>query len=74
MIKGASFNNEVVDSNARAVNAGGISEAQDDANALYSRINGASCELVPSAYKEGTVYAGTGIQMKREKNDERNRR
>lgn len=61
MIKGASFNNEVVDSNARAVNAGGISEAQDDANALYSRINGASCELVPSAYKEGTVYAGTGI-------------
>jgi hypothetical protein len=61
MIKGNSFNNEVVDANARAVNAGGLSEAQDDANALYSRINGASFELVPSSYKESTVYAGTGV-------------
>jgi hypothetical protein len=61
MIKGNSFNNEVIDANARATNAGGISEAQDDANSLYSRINGASFEFVPSSYKENTVYAGTGV-------------
>ena len=61
MLKGSSFNNEVIDSNARATNAGGISEAQNKANALYSRLSGASFELVPSAYKEGTVYSGTGV-------------
>ena len=61
MLKGSSFNNEVVDSNARATNAGGISEAQNKANALYSRLSGASFELVPSSYKEGVIYAGTGV-------------
>jgi hypothetical protein len=61
MLKGSNFNNEVVDSNARSTNAGGISEAQDKANALYSRLTGTSFELVPSAYKENTVYSGTGV-------------
>jgi len=61
MLKGSNFNNEVVDSNARSTNAGGISEAQDKANALYSRLTGTSWELVPSAYKENTVYSGTGV-------------
>ena len=37
MFNGPVFLNETIQANARAVNAGGISESLDEANALYSR-------------------------------------
>lgn len=58
MFNGPVFNNEVVQANSRAVNNAGVSEALDKANALYSRLTGASFELIPSSYKAGTVFAG----------------
>ena len=58
MFNGPVFNNETIQSNARAVNGGGISESLDEANALYSRLTGASFELVPSSFKGGTLYSG----------------
>jgi hypothetical protein len=59
MFNGPVFNNETIQANARAVNAGGISENLDEANALYSRLSGASFKLVPSSFKGGTLYSGT---------------
>ena len=58
MFNGPVFNNETIQANARAVNAGGISENLDEANALYSRLSGASFELVPSSFGRGTLYSG----------------
>jgi len=58
MFNGPVFNNETIQSNARAVNAGGISESLDEANALYSRLTGASFELVPSSFGRGVLYSG----------------
>ena len=58
MFNGPVFNNEVVQANSRAVNNAGFSESLDKANSLYSRLTGASFELVPSSYKGGVVYSG----------------
>ncbi len=58
MFNGPVFNNEVVQANSRAVNNAGFSESLDEANSLYSRLTGASFELVPSSYKGGVVYSG----------------
>jgi hypothetical protein len=58
MLNGPVFNNEVVQANSRAVNNAGFSESLDEANSLYSRLTGASFELVPSSYKGGVVYSG----------------
>ena len=58
MFNGPVFNNETIQANARAVNAGGISENLDEANALYSRLSGASFKLVPSSFGRGVLYSG----------------
>jgi hypothetical protein len=58
MFNGPVFNNEVVQAKSRAVNNAGFSESLDEANSLYSRLTGASFELVPSSYKGGVVYSG----------------
>jgi len=58
MFNGPVFNNEVVQANSRAVNNAGFSESLDEANSLYSRLTGASFELVPSSYRGGIVYSG----------------
>jgi hypothetical protein len=58
MLTGISFLNETIQANARAVNGGGISESLDEANALYSRLTGASFELVPSSFGRGVLYSG----------------
>jgi len=58
MFNGPVFLNETIQANARAVNAGGISESLDEANALYSRLSGASFKLVPSSFGRGVLYSG----------------